>query len=53
MHSGRQFGGDPIYSNKHEHDGFPFDEMHIEFSPQGEGLHGSTGSCGGGGSTID
>lgn len=27
-HSGRQFGGDPIYVDKHEHDGEPLMSLH-------------------------
>lgn len=51
VHSGRQLGGDPIYSDKHEHVGLPLDEIHNELAPHGLGLHGSTGACGGGGIT--
>lgn len=41
IHSGRQFGGEPKYKGKHEHDGlFPM-FLHCEFAPHGEGTHGS------------
>lgn len=39
-HSGRQFGGAPIYSGKHEHDGEVPWTWHWEYGPQGEGKHG-------------
>lgn len=39
-HSGRQFGGDPIYSGKHEHDGDVPCTWHCEYGPQGEGIQG-------------
>jgi hypothetical protein len=28
VHSGRQFGGDPVYVGKHEHDGDPLISRH-------------------------
>lgn len=51
-HSGRQFGGEPIYPVKQEHEGCLLCEArHCEFGPHGEGWHGSfsasTGSVGG------
>lgn len=52
-HSGRQFGGVPIYSRRHEQDGDSPIARHSEFGPQGDGRHGSIGSRGGGLSTID
>jgi len=40
MHSGLQFGGEPIKSGKQEHDGCcPF-TWHCEFGPHGDGTHG-------------
>lgn len=42
VHSGLQFGGVPIYSFKHEHEGVPPISRHCEFGPQGEGTHGFT-----------
>lgn len=48
VHSGRQFGGDPLYSGKQEQDGEPLISLHSEFGPHGEGSQGlvciSTGS---------
>lgn len=42
-HSGRQFGGLPIYWGKHEHDGeFPM-LRHCENGPQGDGRQESDG----------
>lgn len=43
-HSGRQFGGDPIKSRKHEHEGESPTRRHSEFEPQGVGRQGSMGS---------
>lgn len=40
-HSGRQFGGFPVYSDKQEHDGDPPISLHCEKGPHGEGTHGS------------
>lgn len=45
-HSGRQFGGDPIYSLRQEHDGESPTGRHSAFGPHGEGLHGFVGSAG-------
>lgn len=50
-HSGRQFGGDPMYSCRHEHDGESPIGLHSEYGPHGDGWHGLIGSCCGGGST--
>lgn len=41
-HSGRQFGGVPIYSEIHEHDGVSFIFWHTEFGPHGVGTQGLT-----------
>lgn len=51
-HSGRQFGGDPMNSFKHEHDGVSPTTLHCEFGPQGDGRHGSRFSTSLGGSTM-
>jgi len=40
MHSGLQFGGDPVNSGRHEHDGVSPFTWHCEFGPQGDGTHG-------------
>jgi len=45
-HSGLQFGGVPIYWAKQEHDGYPPWSWHIEYGPQGFGMHGFDGSGG-------
>lgn len=37
MHSGLQFGGDPINSGKQEHEGDPLISLHCAFGPHGEG----------------
>lgn len=42
-HSGLQFGGDPLYSGKHEQMLRPFETLHWLFGPQGDGWHGLTG----------
>lgn len=42
IHSGLQFGGDPIYSGKHEQDGNSLITLQIAFCPQGDGRQGST-----------
>lgn len=39
-HSGRQFGGLPIYSDKQEQDGEPPISRHSEFGPHGDGTQG-------------
>lgn len=43
-HSGRQFGGRPIYSFKQEHTGWLLISRHCENCPQGLGIHGWVGS---------
>lgn len=43
MHSGLQFGGDPLNSGKQEQDGKSPTALHIEFGPQGFGEQGSDG----------
>lgn len=43
IHSGLQFGGDPIYSCKQEHEGESLITLHSELGPHGLGLHGSDG----------
>lgn len=50
-HSGLQFGGDPINSLRHEHDGESPIARHSEFGPQGDGWHGVIGSLAGRSST--
>lgn len=44
MHSGRQFGGDPLNSGKQEHAGELPVVLHKEFGPQGFGSHGFIGT---------
>jgi len=45
MHSGLQFGGDPMNSGKQEQDGVSPFTWHCELGPQGDGTHGfPTGS---------
>lgn len=51
IHSGRQFGGVPMYDDKHEHDGLLPEDIHWEFGPHGEGTHGFLGGSYWGGST--
>lgn len=46
IHSGRQFGGDPMNSGKHEHDGFSLITSHLAFGPHGDGKHGLIGISG-------
>jgi len=46
IHSGRQFGGAPMYPGKHEHEGESPTVRQIAFGPQGEGWHGLTRSTG-------
>lgn len=43
IHSGRHDGGDPWYSGRQEHTGWPLLLRHMLFGPQEDGLHGSTG----------
>lgn len=45
LHSGRQYGGIPLYSGKHEHDGWPLSGTHRELGPQGLGTQGFTGGA--------
>lgn len=40
IHSGLQFGGDPMKFVKHEHTGWLFTSLQTAFNPQGDGLHG-------------
>lgn len=52
VHSGRQFGGLPMYLGKQEHEGLPPISLHSLFGPQGDGTQGFCGtgcSSGGGG----
>lgn len=51
-HSGRQFGGDPVKSGKHEHDGESPETRHSELGPQGEGTQGLAGVASRMGATI-
>lgn len=46
IHSGRQFGGDPMNSGKQEHDGFSLITSHFAFGPHGDGKHGLIGISG-------
>lgn len=39
-HSGRQPGGLPTYSRKHEQTAWPWFSLHSLFGPHGEGWHG-------------
>lgn len=47
IHSGRQLGGVPMYSGKHEQEGASPTTLHCAFGPQGEGRHGFEGIDGG------
>lgn len=40
-HSGLQFGGAPMYVDKHAHDEPPLILRHSDRGPHGDGLHGS------------
>ena len=51
-HSGRQFGGDPTYSGRQEHDGMSPFTWQIALGPQGEGRHGLVGGASAGGGAI-
>lgn len=53
-HSGRQFGGEPMYVGKHEHAKLSPLTRHSEFAPHGDGMHGFCGSlgCSGGGNGL-
>ena len=42
-HSGLQFGGDPEYFGLQEHLAVFRMLLQVEYGPQGDGLHGSTG----------
>lgn len=42
IHSGLQYGGDPTYSGKQEHDGKPLRTLQTAFDPHGDGWQGST-----------
>lgn len=46
MHSGRQFGGDPIKLGRHEQDGKLLINWHCELGPQGFGRQGFVASTG-------
>lgn len=43
-HSGRQFGGAPMYVGRHEQAGLSPINLHSEFAPHGVGMHGFFGS---------
>lgn len=43
MHSGRQDGGDPIYSKRQVHTAWPLTLLHLLFGPHGDGIQGSRG----------
>lgn len=40
IHSGLQFGGDPINCGKQEHDGWPPISWHWALNPHGDGTQG-------------
>lgn len=40
VHSGLQFGGDPMYVGKQEHEGAPPISRHSLLGPHGDGMHG-------------
>lgn len=40
VHSGRQFGGEPIYLDRHEQDGISLMLLQTEFGPHGDGTQG-------------
>lgn len=46
IHSGLQFGGEPINSRRQEQDGEAPFTLHTALGPQGEGLHGFMGTGG-------
>jgi len=46
IHSGLQFGGDPMKLGRHEHDGDSPWTLHWELGPQGEGIQGLPTYCG-------
>lgn len=46
IHSGLQFGGDPIKVGKHEQDGDSPITLHCAFGPQGDGWQGFIGTTG-------
>ena len=48
-HSGRQFGGAPLYPGAHEHIGLLPKGLHLELGPHGDGSHGLLGFGFGGG----
>lgn len=50
LHSGLQFGGDPMYSGRQEQDGESFMTWQIAPEPHGDGWHGFV--VGGGGSST-
>lgn len=41
-HSGRQFGGEPMWLGKHEQIAWLSFTRHCELAPQGDGTHGFT-----------
>lgn len=45
VHSGRQLGGDPKKSGKHEQVAYPLLFLHTALLPHGLGVHGSLGSA--------
>lgn len=46
IHSGLQFGGDPMNSGRQEHDGDSPITLHWALGPQGDGSHGFTSFTG-------
>lgn len=52
-HSGLQYGGVPTNSGKQEHEGEPFETLHWELGPHGDGSQGLVGSTGGSSKIIN
>jgi len=52
IHSGLQFGGDPIKLGRHEHDGDSPWTLHWELGPQGDGMQGLPTYCGKSAATL-
>lgn len=44
-HSGLQYGGEPTYDGKQEHEANPLLSRHSAYEPQGEGTQGSDGAA--------
>lgn len=52
VHSGRQFGGDPMYVCKQEQAGLSPITLHSEWWPHGDGRHGLIGTFGVSGNSL-